>query len=49
VSKAKSPAEDAPSPFAHLLDGEETADSVQLRYVTFQEFWSKQEEEIQVS
>ncbi|KAK2759090.1 hypothetical protein FQN54_003189 [Arachnomyces sp. PD_36] len=48
VSKPKSSGDDEPLPLAHLLlDGEESIDSVKLRYATYQHFWSKQEKEIQ--
>lgn len=33
--------------FAPLLNGEENADSVQLRYDTYKQLWSKQEGKIQ--
>ena len=32
-----------------LLNGDENAESVQLRYDTYRELWSKQENKIQVS
>lgn len=35
--------------FVPLLNGDENAESVQLRYDTYQELWSKQENKIQVS
>lgn len=49
VSKPESSGDDASLPFAHLLDGKETADSVKLRYDLFQQVWSRQDDEIQVS
>lgn len=35
--------------FVPLLNGEENAESVQLRYDTYKKLWSKQENKIQVS
>lgn len=35
--------------FVPLLNGDENAESVQLRYDAYQELWSKQEHKIQVS
>lgn len=35
-------------PFAPLLEGEEDIESVKLRYSLFQEFWARQEQQIQV-
>jgi origin recognition complex subunit 3 len=35
--------------FVPLLNGEESAESVQLRYDTYKKIWSKQENKIQVS
>lgn len=35
--------------FVPLLNGDENAESAQLRYDTYQELWSKQENKIQVS
>src|SRR5699024_11078985 len=40
--------ETQPCPFAPLLNGEESASSVELRYNTYQRLWSKQEAKIQV-
>lgn len=42
------PRETQPCPFAPLLNGEESASSVELRYNTYQRLWSKQETKIQV-
>ena len=49
VSKSKSSGDDDPLPFPRLLNGKETADSVKLRYATFQQLWSEEEDQIQVS
>lgn len=35
--------------FVPLLNGDETAECVQLRYRTYQQLWSEQEHKIQVS